>query len=44
VEDRINRLKLQMIDHTVKQHEINEKIAAQRKDIELLLAKCEDIQ
>jgi hypothetical protein len=36
VEDRINRLKLQMIDFTVKQYDISEKIASLRKDIDLL--------
>ena len=44
VEDRINRVKLQMIDATVKQHDISEKIASLKKDIELLVSKCEDIQ
>ena len=43
VEDRINRLKLQMIDFTVKQHDISEKIATLRKDIELLQTKCDDL-
>ena len=43
VEDRINRLKLQMIDFTVKQHDISEKIASLRKDIELLQTKCDDL-
>jgi len=42
VEDRINRLKLQMIDFTVKQYDISEKIASLKKDIELLQTKCDD--
>ena len=42
VEDRINRLKLQMIDNTVKQYDISEKIASLKKDIELLQTKCDD--
>jgi hypothetical protein len=43
VEDRINRLKLQMIDYTVKQHDINEKMAALKRDIEILQSKCDDL-
>ena len=43
VEDRINRLKLQMIDFTVKQHDIYDKIATLKKDIQLLLNKCNDL-
>jgi hypothetical protein len=43
VEDRINRLKLQMIDYTVKQHDINEKMAALKRDIEILQNKCDDL-
>ena len=43
VEDRINRLKLQMIDFTMKQHDISEKISSLRKDIQLLQNKCDDL-
>ena len=36
VEDRINRMKLSMIDYTVKQQELSEKMVQLHKDKELL--------
>ena len=36
-------MKLQMIDYTVKQHDINEKMAALKRDIEILQSKCDDL-
>ena len=43
IEDRINRLKLQMIDFTVKQQEISEKVLSLTKDNAILAQKLEDI-
>ena len=36
VEDRINRMKLSIIDYTVKQQELSEKMVQLQKDKELL--------
>ena len=43
IEDRINRIKLQIIDFTVKQQEISEKVLSLTKDNQLLAQKLEDI-
>ncbi len=42
VEDRINRMKLSMIDYTVKQQELSEKMVQLHKDKELLSLKLDD--
>lgn len=42
IEDRINRIKSVMIDHTMKQQDLSEKINNLQKDIELLQMKLED--
>lgn len=42
IEDRINRLKTYMIDFTMKQQDISEKISNLQKDIEILQLKQED--
>lgn len=42
MEDRINRLKLTMIDYTVKQQELSEKMVSLEKDRELLQLKLDD--
>jgi septal ring factor EnvC (AmiA/AmiB activator) len=36
IEDRINRIKTQIIEYTMKQQEISDKIANLEKDIEIL--------
>lgn len=43
IEDRINRIKLQIIDFTVKQQEISEKVLSLTKDNQLLAQKLDDI-
>ncbi len=43
IEDRINRIKLKMIEFTMKQQDLSEKTKTLEKDIELLQAKLEDI-
>ena len=42
IEDRIFRIKLQMIDYTMKQQDFSEKIDTLEKDIDLLQIKLED--
>lgn len=42
IEERINKIKLHMIDYTVKQQEISDKSLNLTKDNELLLLKLED--
>ena len=42
IEDRVNRIKLIMIDFTMKQQDLSEKTKSLEKDIELLQLKLED--
>ena len=42
IEDRINRIKITIIEYTIKQQDFSEKISNQQKDIEILQLKLED--